>query len=278
MAGDSCRAAVQGSSNLIGIYCAAAQQQQLLPQQQQQQHRQQFEAIQEQQQQIAMGTCKCPRALVLPLWHGWVRGRGGEGRISKSLLRKIFLSSILLRSVAFVAWPAAAISVSVNVICERSVENANETEAATNCGNLAISLHCQPGLPHTHTHANENCSPALIEPKPAAMRPQPVPAWAANSPVHLVSSSRTRTATLSPLFLSPSPSLHLSLFAVLLCGSAAQTQNKFRRICTKLFARPFAITTFNQITNTFRAKTILIALKKTAKNTLGYIDDAAHLP
>lgn len=126
MARDSCRAAVQGSSNLIGIHCAAAQQQQLLPQQQ-------FEAIQEQQQQIATGTCKCPRAFVLPLRQGWVSG--GKGRISKTLLRKIFLSSILLRSVAFVASPAAAISVSVNVICERSVENANETEAATNCGN-----------------------------------------------------------------------------------------------------------------------------------------------
>lgn len=128
-------------------------------------------------------------------------------------------------------------------------------------------------------HANENCSPALIEPKPAAMRPRPEPAWAANSPVHLVSSSRTRTATppLSPLSLPLPPSLPLSLLAVLLCGSAAQTQNKFRRIRTKLFARPFAITTFNQITNTFRAKTILIA-RKTAKNTLGYIDGAAHLP
>lgn len=53
---------------------------------------------------------------------------------------------------SFRSSPAAAISVSVNVIYVRSVENANETEAATNCGNLAISLRCAHQGCHTHGH------------------------------------------------------------------------------------------------------------------------------
>lgn len=209
MARESCRA-VQGSSNLIGIYCAR--------------HSSSSNSIASNLRQFKSNNNKLrwahANALVrsrCPFGRNGGEGRGG-GRQDIEEFAAEDLSFFDLAAMLLRLW---------HLWHRLRLQSAS---ASTSFANEALKMPMKRKLPqivaiwqlayiasqgcHTHTmHANENCSPALIEPKPAAMRPRPEPAWAANSPVHLVSSSRTRTATPppSPLSLHLPASLHLSL-------------------------------------------------------------------
>lgn len=259
MARDSCRA-VQGSSNLIGIYCAR--------------HSSSSNSIASNLRQFKSNNNKLrwadANALVrsrCPFGRNGGEGRGGERQNIEEFaaedLSFFDLAAMLLR--LWHLWHRLRLQ---------------SASASTSFANEALKMPMKRKLPqivaiwqlayiasqgcHTHTH-NARKRKLLSSPDRAKACSNAAPARTrvgsklACPPRFEFSHSHCHTSPL-PSFSAP-PCLSSSISLVLLCGSAAQTQNKFRRIRTKLFARPFAITTFNQITNTFRAKTILIARK-----------------